>query len=79
MEWSGFGRLLIGIGVLFILLGLGFVYSDRLSFSKWIGRLPGDFSWKGEGWQVHFPLATSLLLSLILSLIFWLLNRGGKV
>lgn len=78
MEWTGFGKILIGIGLIFVILGLAFLFSDRLTFLKWIGRLPGDFSWKGDGWQVHFPLATSLLLSLILTLILWLLNRGGK-
>lgn len=79
MEWTGFGKILIGVGILFVILGLGFLFSDRLTFLKWIGRLPGDLSWKGDGWQVHFPIATSLLISLILSLILWLLNRGGKV
>lgn len=41
-----------------------------------LGKLPGDFSYKGEHTQVYFPLATSLLISLVLSLIFWLINRS---
>lgn len=40
-----------------------------------LGRLPGDFSYKSEHAQFYFPLATSLLISLVLSALFWLLNR----
>jgi hypothetical protein len=39
------------------------------------GRLPGDFVFRGKNTTFYFPLATSLLLSLILSLVMWLLNR----
>ncbi|MFN4174719.1 MAG: DUF2905 domain-containing protein [Parachlamydiaceae bacterium] len=40
-----------------------------------IGRLPGDFSFKGEHTQIYIPLASSIILSLFLTLIIWLLNR----
>ena len=41
----------------------------------WIGRLPGDFTVKGEKYTFYFPLATSILISIVLSLLFWLIGR----
>jgi len=41
----------------------------------WIGRLPGDFYFRGKQISVFFPLTTSLLISIILTLVFWLINR----
>ncbi len=70
------GKLLIGFGVLLILLGIllsvGATLSGKL---PWIGRLPGDIYIQRGNWSFYFPLATSLLLSLILTLIFFLVNR----
>jgi hypothetical protein len=60
-----FGLLLAGLGVLFLLAG-------KVS---WFGRLPGDFYFRGKQITFYFPLATSLLISLILTLILWLINR----
>ena len=40
-----------------------------------LGRLPGDFTWRGKNSVVYFPLASSLLISVVLSLIFWLIHR----
>jgi hypothetical protein len=42
---------------------------------SWLGRLPGDFRFGGDNWKVYIPLGTSLLLSVVLSLIFWALRR----
>lgn len=42
-----------------------------------LGRLPGDFAYKGEHTQIYFPLATSILISLFLSILFWLINRSS--
>jgi hypothetical protein len=67
------GRLLIGIGVAFILVGVIVTFAERLPFR--FGRLPGDIVYHGRNTTFYFPLATSLLLSLILSLVMWLLNR----
>ncbi|WP_325384114.1 DUF2905 domain-containing protein [Edaphobacter sp.] len=40
-----------------------------------MGRLPGDFNWRGRGWSVSFPLVTCLLLSALVSLILWAINH----
>jgi hypothetical protein len=47
---SDLGRILIGLGILLIIVGVFFVISSRLNLP--LGRLPGDFSWRGKGWAV---------------------------
>ena len=70
---SDLGRLLIFLGILLIAAGLIVIVLARLHLP--LGRLPGDLSWRGKGWSVSFPIATSLLLSVVLSLLFWAINR----
>jgi hypothetical protein len=70
---SDLGRILIFLGLLLVVVGLVVVVMGRLNLP--IGRLPGDFSWRGRGWSVSFPLASSILLSVILSLILWAINH----
>ncbi|HSW51056.1 MAG TPA: DUF2905 domain-containing protein [Bryobacteraceae bacterium] len=60
------GRTLILIGAAYLILGMLLLYGKRL---------PGDVLIKGKHWVFYFPLATGLLLSLVLSLVLWLLNR----
>ncbi|MCU0916349.1 MAG: DUF2905 family protein [Planctomycetes bacterium] len=63
-KWLiGFGLLIVVIGVLALLLG-------RID----LFRLPGDFSWGGRNWRIYLPLASSIILSLLLTLILWLLH-----
>ena len=64
-------RWLIGIGVAFLLLGIAWPWISQLPF----GRLPGDIHIKRDGVDFYFPLATSLLISIVLSLLFWLWRR----
>ena len=52
--------------------GLILLFSGK---APWLGRLPGDFYFKGKNFSFYFPLATSLLISIILTLIFWLIGR----
>jgi hypothetical protein len=70
---SSFGRTLIVIGAIIMVLGLLVTFGPRLPLR--IGRLPGDILIKGKHSVFYFPLATSLLLSLLLSLVLWLVNR----
>ncbi len=69
----GLARLLLFAGAVLIVSGLLVAALTRLNLP--IGRLPGDLSWRGRGWTVSFPLATSLLLSIILSLVLWAVSR----
>jgi len=66
------GKLLIVIGVLFILAGVIITYSDRIPF---LGKLPGDISIQKENFKLYFPLTTSILISVILSLLLYFINR----
>lgn len=58
-------RLLIALGVLLLVAGLAWPLVSRLPW----GRLPGDISIEREGFSFHFPLMTSLIVSIIISLI----------
>ena len=74
MEY--FGKILVSLGTLLIVAGLVlWLMADKLS---WVGRLPGDIRIDRPGFQFHAPLMTSLLLSIGLSLAFWLFNRFFK-
>jgi hypothetical protein len=65
------GLLLVLAGAALVVLGL-LVYSGALS---WFGRLPGDLRWEGEHTRVYVPLASMLLLSVLLSLLAFVLRR----
>jgi hypothetical protein len=69
------GKLLILAGVFLILLGLLWWGASLLGWTDRIGKLPGDFGWKGENFYFYFPLSTSILLSVLVSLIFYLWSR----
>jgi hypothetical protein len=70
---SDLGRTLIVLGVLLVIVGALLVGLNRLHLP--LGRLPGDFNWRGRGWSVSFPLATSILLSVLVSLLLWMIGR----
>ena len=63
------GRTLIFLGCLLIAAGVLVLGLNRLHLP--LGRLPGDLNWRGRNWSVSFPLATSILLSVLLSLLLW--------
>ena len=62
---------LIAIGVVFVAVGLLWPWLTRLG----LGRLPGDIAVERGNFSFYFPLATCLIISVVLSLILWLLNR----
>ena len=65
-------RLLIVLGVVIALAGVALLVVGRV---PWLGRLPGDIHIERGNWSFHFPIATSLLLSLLLTLVFYLIGR----
>ena len=71
---SELGKLLIITGLLIALAGVVLVLWGKFPL-PWLGHLPGDVTFKGKNVTFYFPLATSLLISVILSLILWLINR----
>jgi hypothetical protein len=66
-----FSRLLIVFGLVLVALGLLWPLIAKLG----LGRLPGDIVVERENFRLYLPLGTSLLLSVILSVILWLINR----
>jgi hypothetical protein len=70
---QGLGRLLIYAGVFIVILGACVLLAEKLGLP--LGRLPGDFAWRGKRSSVYFPLATCLLLSAILSFLLYVLGR----
>ena len=64
-------RILITLGVLFVVAGLAWPWLARLG----LGRLPGDINVERDGWSFHFPLVTGLVISIVLSLLVWLLRK----
>jgi len=69
---SDLGRVLIGVGLLLVVIGaVVLVVGKGLP----LGRLPGVFTWRGEHTTVYFPLGTSILISVVLTLVLWFLGR----
>jgi hypothetical protein len=73
---SSFGKLLIGVGGLLIVIGLFVILAARAGVP--LGRLPGDISYRGKNTAVFFPITTCIVLSILLSFIMWLVNRFMK-
>jgi hypothetical protein len=78
MAEDGIGRLLIVVGLTLAAGGVLFVLAEKWtglsSLFGWIGKLPGDLSFKREQFSVYIPIATSLVLSILLSLVLYLLS-----
>ncbi|MFN2386989.1 MAG: DUF2905 domain-containing protein [Thermoanaerobaculia bacterium] len=66
----GVREILIAVGILILVAGLLWPF-----LSRYFGRLPGDIVVRRGGWTCAFPIITSLVLSVLLSLILWLFRR----
>lgn len=67
------GKALLGLGGLLVLIGAVLLVAGR--FGLPLGRLPGDIAHKGKNVSVYFPLGTSILISIVLSILFYLFSR----
>ncbi len=70
---TSLGKMLIFAGVALIVVGSVLLLANKAHLP--LGRLPGDMSYQGKNVSVFFPLGTSILLSVILSAVLWLLSR----
>jgi hypothetical protein len=70
-----FGKYLIIIGAVITAAGVLLILRDSLPFLKYIGKLPGDIYIKKENFTFYFPLMTGIIISILLSLILFILNR----
>ncbi len=67
-----FGKLLFAVGLVITLLGILIASAGKI---PWIGRLPGDILIRRENFTFYFPLTTSVLVSILLTFIFWLFSK----
>ena len=70
---ADFGKVLIALGMILAVAGIVLVLVGKTSLP--IGRLPGDIFYRGKNTTVYFPLATSLLLSVVLSVVLYVISR----
>ncbi len=66
------GKILILTGMVLVVVGALLLLAGKI---PWLGRLPGDISYETERVKIYFPIATSLLLSIVLSLLFYFFRR----
>ncbi|MEK7374499.1 MAG: DUF2905 domain-containing protein [Thermodesulfobacteriota bacterium] len=71
-DFSNLGRFFIMIGLIIAGIGFALIFAGKI---PWLGRLPGDFFFRGKNFSFYFPLTTSILISVILTLILWFINR----
>jgi hypothetical protein len=69
------GKFLIISGIILLLLGLIIQFSDKVPF---LGRLPGDIRIEGKNYQFYFPLTSSILISILISLVLLLINKARQ-
>jgi len=67
----GFQRLLIILGIVILIIGVAWPWLGKLG----LGRLPGDIAVRKDNFAFYFPITTSIIVSLVLSLIFWLFRK----
>ncbi|UFH58113.1 DUF2905 domain-containing protein [Sulfurovum mangrovi] len=71
-----FGRVLMIMGIVILTIGFLLSFGDKLPYN--LGRLPGDITIKKEGFTFYFPITTSIIISVILSLLFYLFGKYLK-
>jgi hypothetical protein len=65
-AFQGIGKMLIIVGGILIIIGIVFLISPKIPF---LGRLPGDFGIRGKGFSIYIPIATCIILSMLLTII----------
>lgn len=70
---ADFGKLLVFVGGVVVVVGLALMLLGRTNLP--LGRLPGDIIYRGKNTTFYFPLATSILLSVVLSLVLYVIGR----
>jgi Protein of unknown function (DUF2905) len=73
LSMNDLGKVLLGLGLLLAIIGAVLLLADH--FGLPLGRLPGDFAYKGKHLSVYFPLGTCILISVVLSAVLYLLSR----
>jgi len=71
-PFGSLGKILIICGICLVVLGVILIFGDKI---PWIGRLPGDIYIKRDKFTFYFPLMTSIIISLLLTLLFSLFRK----
>lgn len=71
-HFSGLGKLLMVLGAVILIAGIFITFAGKIPF---LGKLPGDIHIQKKNFNFYFPLATSILISLIISLILYLIRK----
>ena len=71
-SYEGLGKILIFFGLVLVIVGSIVLLLPRI---PWIGKLPGDLFFKGEKFSIYFPVTTSIIISIILTLLFSIFRR----
>ncbi len=66
------GKMLIILGVVLIVIGLALTYGPKI---PWLGKLPGDISIKKDNFSFYFPITTSIIISIILTILFSIFRK----
>ena len=75
MKMMPTGKMLVVLGVVLVGVGLLITFFDKIPL---LGKLPGDIHIKRENFQLYFPIATSVALSLLLTLVLWIISLFDK-
>ncbi|OGC95208.1 MAG: hypothetical protein A2W25_02045 [candidate division Zixibacteria bacterium RBG_16_53_22] len=75
MSFASYGKVLVILGIAIVALGVAFLFFDKIPF---LGKLPGDIIVKRRNFAFYFPLATSILISLLLTAVFLIINLLRK-
>ncbi|MER3523231.1 MAG: DUF2905 domain-containing protein [Ignavibacteria bacterium] len=75
MDIQSIGKFLLLIGLLLVVIGGVLMFVEKIPF---LGRLPGDIRIERENFRFYFPIATSILLSIVVSVILWLISHFRK-
>ena len=73
---SELGRIIIFLGAVLVVVGIAMVALGKAHFP--LGRLPGDFVYRGKNTTVYFPLATSIVLSVVLTVVMYVVGRWKR-
>lgn len=72
LDLSSIAKVVIFAGVLITAMGIFFLFSDKI---PWLGNLPGDIYIQKKNFSVYLPITTCIIISIILSLIFYFITR----
>ncbi len=75
MATEHLGKTIIFLGLILVVVGVALTVFGRIPL---LGKLPGDFHVRRGNFQFYFPIATSIALSILLTVLFWLFSRVGR-